>query len=433
MENNKRANGTGSAVRLKNKLRKQWVARICIGKDKNDSCIYYDIDSFETELQALVCLENYHLNPSSLYIKEDKYNKITYFPPKPYSLIPVKNPKKQAQDKVIKNNYTFKQLFEEFRKIKMLTKEEEQLEKKHHIRPQNKPFGRHYCRSMITAYHTCENLYDKVYKELRTSDFMNHLKDSGKKNEPQRQIINLFNQLDKYALQEDIIDKGYSQFITTTTTNRKEIKNSQTVIPQKDKIFTYEQIAYLWDFKSKLKEEARYNRKDKEIFIRDFWLMLLYTGTRADELLSVYTNNVFLNHNYFIGGLKTEAGINREIPIHPDIKPIFEKYYNFDSEFLFIQPNRNKIDYDFYLYHYKYNFKEFHPFVANHTAHDARHTLRTELEKNNIKQIIINSIIGHSNDDIGKDVYSHVSIEEKLEAIKFITYKKLNNTIVLAS
>ena len=150
--------------------------------------------------------------------------------------------------------------------------------------------------------------------------------------------------------------------------------------------------------------------------------MLIYCGCRADELHSVYTANIFLDDNYFIGGLKTDAGINREIPIHPKIKHLFEKYYNSNNEFLFIQPNGNKVDYDYYLYHYKYNFKNLHPEVSEHTAHDARHTLRNELRKLNVKDIIINSIIGHSNDDVGEDIYSHVSIEEILEAIKLVEY-----------
>ena len=161
--------------------------------------------------------------------------------------------------------------------------------------------------------------------------------------------------------------------------------------------------------------------------------MLLYCGCRADELLSIYSANVFLDENYFIGGLKTEAGINRTIPIHPAIKPLFEKYYNPDNEFLFMQPNGNKIDYDYYLYHYKYNFKDLHTFVSEHTAHDCRHTLRTELEKLNIKQVIINSIIGHSNENVGQDVYTHIPLEEKQAAINMIEYKKQKKLYILAS
>lgn len=161
--------------------------------------------------------------------------------------------------------------------------------------------------------------------------------------------------------------------------------------------------------------------------------MLLYSGMRADELLSLYTANIFIDDNYLIGGLKTEAGINREIPIHPSVKHLYKKYYNPNNEFLFMQPNGNKMDYDYYLYHYKNNFKNLHPEVSEHTAHDARHMLRNELRKLGVKDIIINSIIGHSNDDVGEDIYSHVSIEEKFEAIKMITYKEQKKLYILAS
>lgn len=426
----KRRNCTGTAVYLGDGRFKPWAARITIGKDIKGKPIYFDIDTFETQLESLVCLENYHNAPSSLYVKEDKYNRIITFPSVPYPLVSVKNPKNSIVEKVKKGNYTFKQLFEKFKDTKMLTKEEEQLEKTYHIRPKNKPFGRCSCLGMKTAFNNSKPLHNRVYKDLRASDFMQHLKEAGKKISSQRQMINLFINLDAFALEEDIIEKGYAQFITTVTCDRKEIKKYKDKKIEKEKLFTYEQIDYLWNFKSKSKKQSK---KEREIFIRDFWLMLLYSGCRADELLSIYTENVFLDDNYFIGGLKTDAGINREIPIHPAVKHIFEKYYNSDNEFLFTQTNGKRIDYDYYLYHYKHNFKDLHPEVSEHTAHDARHMLRDMLRKLGVKDIIINSILGHSNDDVGEDVYSHVSIEEKQEAIKLVTYKKQKKLYILAS
>ena len=315
----------------------------------------------------------------------------------------------------------------------MLTKEEAQMEKKYHIRPKNKPFGHHYCHGMTTAFHNSKSLYDKVYKDLRASDFNKHLKDSKKGADSQRQMANLFINLDKFTLEEDIIEKGYAQFITTATSNRKEIKKAKDKQVEKAKLFTYEQIDYLWNLTLKSSGTQSKRKQAREQFVRDFWLMLLYSGTRADELLSVYTDNIFLDDNYFIGGLKTEAGINREIPIHPAVKHLWEKYYNPNNEFLFMQPNGNKVDYSYYLWHFQNNFKPLHLELAEHTAHDARHTLRTELKKLNIKDIIINSIIGHSNDDIGDDVYTHISIKEKLEAIKQVTYKEQKKLYIFAS
>lgn len=432
MKFKKRKNGMGSAIYLGTDRLKPWGARITIGKDKNGIAIRHYIDTFETELDALVCLEVYHKNPYPLYIEENKYNRIVTFPKIPYPLVPVSNPKIEVVNKVKKDNYTFKQLFEQFKETKMLTREEEQQEKKYHIRPKNKPFGRHYCKCLASAFHNSQGLYDRVYKDLRASDFTKTLKESKKGAASQRHMINLYNNLDKFALEEDIIDKGYSQFIPSVST-KKEIKKAKNKTVEKERLFSYEQINYLWNFKARSNGRQKVFQQQREIFIRDVWLMLLYSGMRADELFSLYTANIFLDDNYLIGGLKTEAGINRTIPIHPAVKHLYEKYYNSNNEFLFMQPNGNKVDYEYYLYHFKYNFKNLHSELSGHTAHDARHTLRNELRKLNVKDIIINSIIGHSNDDVGEDIYSHVSIEEKLEAIKLVTYKEQKKLYILSS
>ena len=123
--------------------------------------------------------------------------------------------------------------------------------------------------------------------------------------------------------------------------------------------------------------------------------------------------------------------IKLKIPIHPAVKHIWKKYYNPDNEFLFMQPNGNKMDYDYYFYHFQNNFEKLHPEVSDHTAHDTRHMFRNELL--GIKDIIINSIVGHSNDDVGEDIYSHVSIEEKQEALKMVTYKEQKKLYIFAS
>lgn len=413
-EMKKRANGKGSAIYLGDNREKPWGARITIGKNINGVAIRHFINTFSTKLEALVCLENYHKEPYSLYVKEEKYNRIITFPKKPYPIVPVKNPNKIREEKVKKDTYTFKQLFEEFKEMKLPNNEEVKLEKEKHIKPNGK-FAYHYSRSMLTAYHNSEDLYDKVYKDLKTSDFQTFLNNCGKKYETLRIMKNLYIKLDEYALQEDIIEKSYAQHISLTNTKTcKRIKSP----------YTYTQIEYLWNISP---------QNYKEDFVRDLLLLALYTGCRAEELLFIYTKNIFLDQNYFIGGIKTQAGINRQIPIHPKIKSIFLKYYNPENEFLFIMPNGKRTNYDYYLYHYKFNFIDKHPFLKNHTAHECRHTLRTELEKKNIKQVIINSIIGHSNENVGQDIYTHISIEEKLEAIKLITYKETNNLYILAS
>lgn len=202
IEFKKRANGKGSAIYLGQNRINPWGARITIGKDINGVAIRHFIDFFETELEALVCLENYHKNPYALYVEEDKYNKIVLFPKQPYPLVSVKDPRKEIVEKVKKDNYTFKQLYKKFKEEKMLTTDEAQLEKTYHIRPKNKPYGRHYCHSMITAFNNSKGLHDKVYKDLRASDFNKYLKESKKSSESQRLMVNLYMNLDKFALED---------------------------------------------------------------------------------------------------------------------------------------------------------------------------------------------------------------------------------------
>lgn len=401
----KRRNGTGSVVYLGKGRYKPYAARLVVGRDIKGKPIYLDIDTFETELDALVCLENYRKNPTPLKIKKTRYDRIAFFPLQPFSLVPVENINTDTVKKMKKDSYTFKTLFEEFQKVKLPNEEEIKIEKKTHKKPEGK-YAYNYSRGMLTAYHNSLQLYDKSYKELRTSDFQNCILQCEKKYSSLKQMQNLFIKLDEYALQEDIIEKGYAQYVTV---------NSTLHTKKEKKPFNYEQIEYLWNIKAE---------NYKEDFIRDFLLLTIYTGCRAEELLFIYTNKIFLNKSYFVTGVKTQAGINREIPIHPKIKKIFLKYYDPNNEFLFMMPNGRRANYDYYLYHYKCSFIKKHPMLNKKTAHCGRHTLRNELEKLNVKQIIINSIIGHSNENVGQDIYTHISIEEKLEAIKLITYKE---------
>ncbi len=50
-------------------------------------------------------------------------------------------------------------------------------------------------------------------------------------------------------------------------------------------------------------------------------LIMVYTGMRIEELLSMKTENVHPEERYMIGGVKTSAGINRIIPIAQKILP----------------------------------------------------------------------------------------------------------------
>ncbi len=274
------------------------------------------------------------------------------------------------------------------------------LEKEYHVKTEGK-FGRKNSENMITAFKQSPPLYDKIYRELRLSDFKACVNNPTAKLNTKIGMVKLYKHMDTYAYSEDIIEKKYTDALKYPTADH----NSRSP-------FTYEEIKYLWEI----------NDNDYRVqFARDILLLAIYTGCRAEELLFIYTKNVFLDKNYIIAGLKTEAGTNRVIPIHPKIKPILEKYYNKSSEFLFISKNGKRASYAVYLKRYK-RFKGKYTMIDK-TAHCGRHTLETELQKLNVKQTIINSIIGHKNGNVASDVYNHVSLEEKIEAINLVTFE----------
>lgn len=404
---NRRRNGTGTVVFLGKGRYKPYAPRLLVGKDESGKPIYFDIDTFEAELDALVCLENWNKNPYPLKIDRAKYDRITIFTcfpgtDNPYPLVPVDS-KKSSIHRKDKTHYTFKQVFEEMQKALFPDEEEIKKELEEHIKPENK-YAYHNSRNMLTAYHNSVGLYDIIYRELRTSDFQKYMKESGKTPSAIKQMVQLYKNMDKYAFQEDIIDKCYAQHINKT--------KSTSQSPRKP--FTYEQIEYLWNINPEDKQEE---------IVKDILLLANYTGCRAEELCFIYTKNIHLDNNYFVGGLKTDNGINREIPIHPLVKYIFEKYYDPKNEFLFMKANGKRLFYADYNNYYNNKFIKKHEFIKGKTAHCGRHGLETELKKLNVKSPIVNSILGHKNGNVGDDVYNDITIEEKLEAIKMVTFK----------
>lgn len=404
MKLKRRANGKGSAIYLGSGRVKPWSARITLGLDENGISIRHCIGTFETQLEALFFLEQYHKNPKPLYIKTSKYNRIVSFSGSLYPLIPVDNPRRRLVDKINKEHYTFKQVFEIFKNNKIPTEEEMKLEKENNIKTTGK-FSWNHASHLIIAYNYSNKLHNAVYKDLVTSDFqsiINMAHEDGYSRDFQLRLILLFKHLDNYAIKENVISRGYAQYAEAKTLQTKKVIKT---------IFSSEEITN-WE---NLKTKTYITEMAKNIFI-----FALYSGCRVSEIIFLKNSNIFLDKGYMITGVKTEAGKNREIPIHKKLIPIIEKYYNKDNKFLFTY-NEKAVLYSTISRSASRLMKKY-PCLGKHTIHECRHTFRTKLEKLNIKQVIINAIVGHKNNDVGLDVYTHISIEDKIEAVKMIDY-----------
>ena len=202
----------------------------------------------------------------------------------------------------------------------------------------------------------------------------------------------LFNQMYKYAVKHEIVSKNYAEHV--------EIKRTEKTAPHS--IFTEEEIWTLWD-----------NHEDKDV---QLVLILIYTGMRIMELLTIKQENVFIEERYMIGGMKTEAGKDRIIPISKKVLPFIESWLD-GSEYLIRKQNKGKSS--AYTYHgfrhsiWKPVLKRFN---FEHSIHDTRHTAISLMDAAGLNKTAIKRIVGHKNEDV-TDGYTHKSASDLVQEI----------------
>lgn len=98
----------------------------------------------------------------------------------------------------------------------------------------------------------------------------------------------------------------------------------------------------------------------------------------------------------FKGGLKTESGIGRVVPIHSKVFPIVEKFYTLskrmNSEYLISQKG-GPVRYRYYLDCYNKTCKHLE-LNANHKPHDARVQFVTMAKKAGVDEYAIKKLLG---------------------------------------
>lgn len=205
---------------------------------------------------------------------------------------------------------------------------------------------------------------------------------------------NVMHNVYKYAIKNDMVDKNIAVYLEP---EQREIKKREP--------FTIEQIEQIKQFKHKQ---------------TDIVLILLYTGLRINELLTIKKTNVNLQQRFMVGGLKTKAGRDRVIPIHNDIYDIVERFYNNSKKYL-IEYDGRPVDYTTFLTGYWARLKEY--LNTNQTPHCTRHTFVTFADKCKLDNIIVKKIVGHTIKDITNTVYNHKGITDLLTEINKLEYK----------
>ena len=245
------------------------------------------------------------------------------------------------------------------------------------------------------SYRHSEHLHDMKMRDIRTIHLEGIMQSLSGGHQLQSKLKTLWGQMFKYALEHDIVQKDYSEFVKLRD---KAPETSRTDISKED-------IRRLW-------EEA-----DKGNDTAEIAMIYIYTGLRATELLEAVKSNVFLDKRIMIAGKKTDAGKDRHIPIHRAILPLIEKRMKEDGEYLIsYRTKTNKIK---PLTYSNFNLR-WNPLMEelnmDYTIHFARHTFATLMREAGIEEDIRKIILGHKSSDV-TDRYTHYSDEMLVEAI----------------
>lgn len=261
-------------------------------------------------------------------------------------------------------------------------------------------------RTVTAAYAYCNGLYDMRMKDIKVLHLEGTILNAQVGDSTKSRIKSLFNMMYKYAVAHDIVEKDYAAVMFA---NGNPIKRSRTkeVIP-----FSQKEIFLLWD-------------NLDNIAFADMILIGIFSGWRPQELAILKVADIDIKAGTMLGGLKTDAGKNRIVPIHPLIKPLIENRIqeatDMQSEFLFNDANGQQgthMTYD----KYRKRFEKVMKYLKlTHRPHETRHTFITKAKACDVDEYILKLIVGHSIDDITEKVYTHRTIDQLRAEMEKIT------------
>jgi len=206
-----------------------------------------------------------------------------------------------------------------------------------------------------SEYKHCKILYDIRFIDIKVEILQEVIDSCDTGRATKKAIKTLFNLLYNYAIMNDIVDKKYSQYVQIGSKDSKS----------KRKPFTKSEIDKLFE-------------KVEQMDFIDTVLIMIFSGMRIGELITIETVNVHLEERYMIGGIKTEAGKNRIIPISRKIETFIRKYYNPENKYLITNRKGKQMKYSNYKREIFENIME--KLKMEHNPHDCRHTCASLLD-----------------------------------------------------
>lgn len=208
-------------------------------------------------------------------------------------------------------------------------------------------------------------------------------------------IKSIFNLMFDYAFEREYITRNYARAFNLdhNIVDEKNL-NKRANVP-----FSKQEIDVLWD------------NVDKVPFA-DMVLIGIYMGWRPQELAIIQIKDIDFDmlDGFIMGGMKTDAGKGRKVPIHKDILPLIRKRYDeavaMGSEYLFNDKYGQQgtfMTYDKYRRRFEKVINELQ--LGNHHPHETRHSFCTYAKRCGIDDTMVNRIMGHAAKGVEARVY----------------------------
>ena len=278
-------------------------------------------------------------------------------------------------------------------------------------------------KSATSAWAYCSGVYKMRVMDIRARHVKGCMEEGvavirGKEQHPtatmKNQIKSLFNLMLDYALEYELVDRNYSRTFNLTEETVKEIQS----VKKEHIAFTDEEMDLLWA-----------NISSKQGI--DIMLIQCYSGWRPQELGLLELKDVDLENWTFRGGMKTDAGENRVVPIHSRIQDLVLRKYQeaeaLGSPYLlnWTDPNnRNKKNLKLTYARYQKAFERIRDELKlnpNHRPHDGRTHFVTMAKRYGVDEYAIKYMVGHKISDITEKVYTRREfawLREEIEKIK---------------
>lgn len=241
-------------------------------------------------------------------------------------------------------------------------------------------------RGYKSAYNHAAPLHSMAFNTIRPAHIEKCMREADVGSTTKNNIKQLCNQLYKFAIKSELATTNYAAMCEGVP------EDAPTIIRAP---FTDEEEAVLWE--------------NLDIPYVDMVLIGMYSGWRPQELAILESKNVDLEERTFSGGIKTKAGKNRVVPIHPKISPLVENWVLRGTDRLFTDEAGKPLSYNTYKTRFDRLKKRF---GWNHMPHDVRHTFVTKAKEAGMNEWILKLIVGHAIDDLTEKVYTHRRIEE---------------------